>query len=70
MTTLDNNYNNHAFDTAFQSDFILNKLKKVVAQNSQNSHPKKIHELKKWYPKAIQNSQKRYPLTFGPPIIY
>ena len=47
MTTLDNNYNNPAFDTAFQSDFILNKLKKVVAQNSQNSHPKKIHELKK-----------------------
>ena len=40
MTTLDNNYNNHAFDTVFQSDFILNKLKKVVAQNSQ------IHTLK------------------------
>ena len=28
MTTLDNNYNNHAFDTVFQSDFILNKFKK------------------------------------------
>ena len=42
MTTLDNNYNNHAFDTVFQSDFILNKLKKVVAQNSQ------IHILKKY----------------------
>ena len=42
MTTLDNNYNNHAFDTVFQSDFILNKFKKVVAQNSQ------IHTLKKY----------------------
>ena len=42
MTTLDNNYNNHAFDTVFQSDFILNKFKKVVAQNS------KIHTLKKY----------------------
>ena len=42
MTTLDNNYNNHTFDTVFQSDFILNKFKKVVAQNSQ------IHTLKKY----------------------
>ena len=42
MTNLDNNYNNHAFDTVFQSEFILNKLKKVVAQNSQ------IHTLKKY----------------------
>ena len=41
MTTLDNNYNNHAFDSVFQSDFILNKFKKAVAQNSQ------IHTLKK-----------------------
>ena len=40
MTTLDNNYNNHAFDTVIQSDFILNKFKKVVAQNSP------IHTLK------------------------
>ena len=42
MTTLDNNYNNHAFDTVFQSDLILNKLKMVLAQNSQ------IHTLKKY----------------------
>ena len=42
MTNLDNNYNNHAFDTVFQSEFILNKLKKVVAQNSQ------IHTLKNY----------------------
>ena len=42
MTTLDNNYNNHAFDTVFQSDFFKNKFKKVVAQNTQ------IHTLKKY----------------------
>ena len=42
MTTLDNNYNNHAFDTVFQKDFIVNKFKRVVAQNSQ------IHTLKKY----------------------
>ena len=46
MTTLDNNYNNHALDMVFQSDFILNKFKKGHGTKFSNSHPKKIHELK------------------------
>ena len=54
MTTLDNNYNNHAFDTVFQSDFILNKFKKVVAQNSQ------IHTLKKYM--SLKNDMRPFGL--------